>query len=167
MKKVAITFGSDHDAHHLDIAERISEGYVVIEAPDREVARRIAFAIFEKKWAFDYDLADVDWQSDIAKKGFYPAGELLRIAWLGFDRQAPMVAAIEGTYEAAEGGSNDAEIESLQEARDMLATVIDYTPADEREWDVPEPYELTIGPDIPTHLRASDLDLLDPDEREI
>ena len=41
---------------------------------------------------------------------------------------------IEDTFAAAEGDSNDAEIEALQAARDRLAALIDYTPAHERDW---------------------------------
>lgn len=152
MKKIAITFGPEQD--HPDIAERIQEGYVVIEAPTREIARGIADAIFGARlWSFDYDLDDVDWESDNARKGYYPAGELLRIAWLGFNQQKAIAIAIDDTYEAADGGSNDEEIQALQDARDLLAAIIGYIPEDERDWSVPESHELEVGPDLPTHLR--------------
>ena len=41
---------------------------------------------------------------------------------------------IEATFAAAEGDSNDDEIEVLQAARDRLAALIDYIPAHERDW---------------------------------
>jgi hypothetical protein len=128
MKKIAITFGPDHDEVHAHIAPRIHEGYVVIEAPDRRIARDIAFAIFGDKWAFDYDMRADGWEESNRTKGYHPAGELLRIAWIGVNTRAAITETIDNTYEAADGDSNDEEIEALQDARDLLAEIIDYIP---------------------------------------
>jgi len=74
-----ITFGvqygrrEDDDKHPLRM---YSDGYAVIEAPDEEMARRIAKAIFEDEWSMIYSV--------IPERQFAAAGELLRIAWLGY-----------------------------------------------------------------------------------
>lgn len=128
IKKIAITFGPDHRDVHAHIAPRIDEGYVVIEAPTHQIARDIAFAVFGEKWAFDYDLAFGHWEAENRRKGHHPAGELLRVAWLGANARNAIIATVDDTYEAADGDSNDAEIEALQDARDMLAELIDYRP---------------------------------------
>jgi hypothetical protein len=133
MKKVAITFGPAHSEFHEHIAPRIHEGYVVIEAPDREVARRMAEAIFGREWAFDYDMGDGTWMEENLRLGYHPAGELLRIAWLGINAQSAIISAVDATFEAAEGSSNDEEIEALQDARDLLAAIINYTPEEEKQ----------------------------------
>lgn len=72
-----ITFGVQYgrregDEHHP--LGMFSDGYAVIEAPTHEMARRLAFAIFEQKWAFLY--------SERPTQKHAPAGELLRIAWV-------------------------------------------------------------------------------------
>lgn len=138
--KTYVTFGTDHDDLHPNVGVKVSEGYVVIEAPTREQGRDIAFVILGTKWAFDYGTEHF---ADSIARGLYPAGELLRVGWLNFDRQKKIVLAVEDTWEKAEGGSNDEEIESLQEARDLLADIIDYTPSDERDWGEPAPLETT------------------------
>jgi hypothetical protein len=130
MKKIAITFGTDHNKIHAGIlgTPHASEGYVVIEAPAWRNARDIAFAIFGEKFAFDYDIEGSSWLADIEQKGYYPAGELLRIAWIGMNARSAITWTIDNTYEAADGDSNDEEIEALQDARDLLAEIIDYIP---------------------------------------
>lgn len=56
------------------------DGYAVIEAPDMETARKIAYAIFGDKYAFIYDTANFIDDGTAAR--WHHAGELLRIAWL-------------------------------------------------------------------------------------
>lgn len=131
MTDYAFTFGTDHN--HPILGERLSEGYVVIEAPGFDVARAMMFSLIGPAFAFQYDMSDGQWQRDNETKGFYPAGELLRIAWLGINQQTAIAIAIEDTYEKAEGGSNDDEIQALQDARDLLAAIIRYTPQEDRE----------------------------------
>lgn len=126
MTETVITFGSDHDVAHKHIASAIHEGYVVIEAPTREQGRDIAFVLFEDKWAFDYDIERFEESNQ--RSGYYPAGELLRVAWISEGRRSVIAAAIDHTYEAADGDSNDTEIEALQDVRDLLAELIHYTP---------------------------------------
>lgn len=136
--KTYITFGTDHDDAHPIIGTKLSEGYVVIEAPTRAMGRDIAFLIFGPRFAFDYGAEQF---ADSIARGLYSAGELFRLSWLSFERQRAVIDAVELTYAKADGGSNDEEIEALQEVRDLLADSIDYTPSDERYWDEPAPLE--------------------------
>ena len=89
MTEYAFTFGWAHDDMHAGLGlGELSRGYVVIEAPNREVAREIGKGLFgfDKHrgggetwhWAFDYELAAFD---TFENRQDYPAGELLRIAW--------------------------------------------------------------------------------------
>lgn len=55
------------------------DGYTVIEAPDEEAARKIAFAVFGMQWAFLYDRAEYP---DFKLEQYHPAGEELRIAFV-------------------------------------------------------------------------------------
>jgi len=55
------------------------DGYAVIEAPDLEMARRIANAIFGDKYAFIYPKSEFIDDGTAAK--WHHAGELLRICW--------------------------------------------------------------------------------------
>lgn len=58
------------------------DGYAVIEAPSRDVARAIAHAVLAP-WAFDYDAATFfERERRQSFKEMYPYGELLRIAWV-------------------------------------------------------------------------------------
>jgi hypothetical protein len=73
-----ITFGVqyEHDDHPLGMHP---SGYAVIEAPDMETARAIAFAIFDTAYAFVYDREH--FIDDGTKMRWHPLGELLRISW--------------------------------------------------------------------------------------
>jgi hypothetical protein len=55
------------------------DGYAVIEAPDLEMARRIAHAIFSDKYAFIYPKSEFIDDGTAAK--WHHSGEMLRIAW--------------------------------------------------------------------------------------
>ena len=85
--KIAVTFGvqyshrSDAEVHPMGM---FSDGYAVIEAPNREIARQMAFAAFDGKFAFDYDYDE--FVNDPRTAGWHPEGELLRIAWMGSER---------------------------------------------------------------------------------
>ena len=70
----------DYDRHPLGMHR---DGYAVIEAPTRELAREIAFVVFGRQRARDYDTAP---NAELA-----PAGELLRIAWIQPEIPAPRV----------------------------------------------------------------------------
>lgn len=116
-----ITFGVQYKEHPQHPDEEhpqgmFGDGYAVIEAPSRGAARDIAFAIFGKRWTFDYDR-----QPDPV---MYPAGEILRVPLI--TRTALLAAReqIADTYAKAEGDSNDEEIESLQGARDLLEQLV-------------------------------------------
>lgn len=82
IQEYAITFGvqygrrPDDDRHPLGM---FADGYAVIEAPDGETARKIAFAVFGQQWAFDYPLSEFlrEGSHELSRR----AGELLRIAW--------------------------------------------------------------------------------------
>ncbi|UDL15461.1 hypothetical protein SEA_PEPE25_86 [Microbacterium phage Pepe25] len=116
-----ITFGVQYKEHpqHPDEEHPLGmfgDGYAVIEAPSRGAARDIAFAIFGKRWSFDY--------AEQPNAAMYPAGEILRIPLI--TRTALLAAReqIADTYQKAEGDSNDDEIESLQGARDLLEQLV-------------------------------------------
>lgn len=81
MITIAVTFGTAHNEEHQNIIPEgsLSEGYVVIEAPNWAIARSIALAVFGQKFAFDYDYQD--FMDRREKSGLYRRGELLRIAW--------------------------------------------------------------------------------------
>lgn len=55
------------------------DGYTVIEAPDKETARNLAFALTDGKFAFIYDREEY---GEDRLADYHPAGEQLRIAWL-------------------------------------------------------------------------------------
>lgn len=80
VKEFFITFGvqykAEPDPNYPEEAHPLGmhgNGYAVIEAPDSEIARHIAFAVFGNQWAFFYDEAP--------EERFAPAGELLRLGW--------------------------------------------------------------------------------------
>ncbi len=131
-----ITFGSHPEMQHDWIAPRMHEGYVVIEAPTRIAGEKIADVLFgHHGWAFSYDEQHMEESNHRA--GYYPAGELARMAWIDTTRQLQIFNAIEDTYDKADGDSNDAEIRSLQEARDMLADIIQWEPEPEPRTETP------------------------------
>ncbi|QGZ16771.1 hypothetical protein PBI_DEWDROP_124 [Microbacterium phage Dewdrop] len=131
----AITFGVQYkpfsEFMHEDEKHPLGmhgNGYAVIEAPDREMARGIAFAIFGKQWSFDYELAEI--LGDERKQQFYPDGELLRIAW-----QTPeMVKRILDEVERITEGlpSRDPLYETAQGERTEFAKGRDKRLAEER-----------------------------------
>jgi hypothetical protein len=77
------TFGvqwSRHPGSDVHPLGMVHEGYAVIEAPDMEIARKIAYAIFGHLYAFIRDKEEfID--GGIAAK-WHHEGELLRIAWV-------------------------------------------------------------------------------------
>lgn len=76
---VGVQYGNrpDDEKHPLGLT---ADRYTVIEAPDIEVARKIAFAIFDQQWAFIYEYGtDYD---DEKLAQYHPGGEQLRIAWI-------------------------------------------------------------------------------------
>ena len=122
-----ITFGPDHANLHPHVGAQLNRGYVAIDTGTRDRDIAAAFAILGKQWAFDYQDAD-------RLDARYPDGEIARLALIGERSQKEIVALIEDTFAAAEGDSNDAEIEALQAVRDWVSTLLDYTPAHERDW---------------------------------
>ena len=78
-----VTFGvqfSRHPGADVHPLGMVKEGYAVIEAPDMDIARKIAHAIFGNLYAFIRDREEfID--GGIAAR-WHPEGELLRIAWL-------------------------------------------------------------------------------------
>lgn len=115
-----ITFGTQYQENPTHPegehpAGMFGNGYAVIEAPSRGAARDIAFTLFGKNWAFDYPTRP--------SAELYPAGEILRVSVLQVDQLRNIRAAVADTFEKAGADSNDEEIESLQETRDLLASV--------------------------------------------
>lgn len=80
--ETVITFGVQYGRREGDEKHPLGmygDGYAVIEAPSREVARRIAHAIFDGRWSFDYPLEE--FMVHPMRELFHPAGELMRIGW--------------------------------------------------------------------------------------
>lgn len=78
-----VTFGvqfSKHPGANKHPLGMVKDGYAVIEAPNMEMARRIAGAVFGVQWAFIRDKEEfID--GGIAAR-WHHDGELLRIAWV-------------------------------------------------------------------------------------
>jgi hypothetical protein len=73
LAKYFITFGMQYSHEDHPIFERAHpDGYVVILAPDRETARRMAWGAFGDRWAFDYD-------ENSFNASLHPLGEIGRI----------------------------------------------------------------------------------------
>lgn len=78
-----VTFGvqyghrPDDPKHPLGM---LADGYAVVEAPDRETARRLIVAVFGTEWSFDYS-AEEFLLGDTPVSRWHPDGELLRISW--------------------------------------------------------------------------------------
>lgn len=86
-----ITFGSqygrDPERSEIHPLEMSGHGYAVIEAPSYEIGRAIAFAIFNRQFAFVYGAEEWhDKDDDIPH--WYPEGELLRIRWVDREQLA-------------------------------------------------------------------------------
>lgn len=62
---------NDHSPHPVTPAAN-SDGWIVIEALDKDMAREIGFALFGKRWAFVYAAEEFD-------AGYHPLGELGRV----------------------------------------------------------------------------------------
>lgn len=118
------TFGSDHDRAHPWLGSlRLSEGYLTVEAGNIHREHAIGQAVLGPVYAFDYTNSE-QWRKDNETKGYYPAGELARITLITQAQRAEALDIIEQTFIAAEGDSNDDEIQILQQARDLLASLI-------------------------------------------
>lgn len=81
---VGVEFGNheSQESHPLGVT---GNGFSIIEAPDENIARNIAFAIFERKWAFMYD-RERDYSEEKIQQ-WHPDGEQLRIAWIDQQRK--------------------------------------------------------------------------------
>lgn len=79
VKDFYITFGVqyNHEPHPVIDHPSLANGYVVIEAPDYETARRLAFAVFGQKFSMIYD----SWERP--EDRFAPLGEVGRYSWTG------------------------------------------------------------------------------------
>jgi hypothetical protein len=124
-----ITFGTDHADIHPGLGARLDEGYFAVSLPGypswKELS--VAQALIGTTYAFDYQQRPGKDRPD-----WYVAGEIARLTLINERLQKQIVEAVEATFAAAEGNSNDAEITALQEARDLLASIIDYTPMADR-----------------------------------
>jgi len=83
IREYFVTFGvqfSRHPGADVHPLGMFKEGYAVIEAPDMDMAHKIAYAIFGDFWAFIRDREEfID--GGIAAR-WHHDGELLRIAWV-------------------------------------------------------------------------------------
>lgn len=75
-----VQYGADETRHVIHPLGMLGTGYAVIEAPDSETARAIAFAIFERKFSMIYTAEEFLHDQD-KHQFWYPDGELLRISW--------------------------------------------------------------------------------------
>lgn len=121
MSETFITFGVQYKANpqHPEEAHpfgMFGDGYAVIAGVEPPKAREVAHALFDQKWAFMYD--------EQPREQFAPAGEILRVAVLRRYQIQEAREVIQETFEAAEGDSNDEEIDALQKARDLLAEIV-------------------------------------------
>ena len=123
-----ITFGTDHDSAHPALGSQLSAGYVAIDLPGLPLGteRDLFYELFGARFAFDYPV-----EPGKDRPAWYFKGEIARIQLINEAHRREIVDTIEATYAAADGDSNDAEIAVLQEARDLLAGLIDYTPREE------------------------------------
>lgn len=115
-----ITFGVQYKEHpslgEVHPAGMHGDGYAVIEAESRDKGRQIAFALFDSNFAFDY--------ADRPNQFMYPAGELLRVKMIPKAVRKQAILALMDLEKAAEGGSNDREIEAGRQCADLLESLI-------------------------------------------
>ena len=123
-----ITFGTDHDNAHPALGAQLSAGYVAVSLPGLPpgTERDLFYELFGARFAFDYPSPP-----DGGSHAWYAKREIARIQLINEQHRRRIVSTIEATYAAADGDSNDAEIAVLQEARDMLAALIEYTHEEE------------------------------------
>lgn len=75
-----VTFGVRYNTEQHPVIDhpRLADGYLIIEAPDYETARRLAFALLGQKFSMIYD------QFDRGRvEAHHPLGELARYSWDG------------------------------------------------------------------------------------
>lgn len=80
VQEFMVTFGVQYNAEPHPVIDhpRLADGYLVIEAPDYETARRLAFALLGQKFSMVYDSLDRS-----RMENYYPLGELARYSWDG------------------------------------------------------------------------------------
>lgn len=80
ISEFGVTFGVQYkyQPHPYLEAPKVADGYVVIEAPDEENARKIARILFEDTWSRIYSELDPLNPKD---NSFYPLGEIARYSW--------------------------------------------------------------------------------------
>lgn len=123
--KTYITFGVQYKQVPTSMEERhpqgmFGSGYATIEAPDRESARGIAVALFDGRYAFDYE--------EKPRDHYVPDGEILRVAVLQRNQLQQMRELLAEAYAAADGVSNDEEIDVLVALRDVVAEMLGFEP---------------------------------------
>ncbi len=120
MQETYVTFGVQYKEQPSPYEERhplgmFGTGYATIQAPDRDAARAIAVALFGDKWAFDYP-----------EKPAFVTEEILRVAVIQRLQLQQLRELLDQAHEAADGGSNDEEIDALTDLRDAVAELIGY-----------------------------------------
>lgn len=80
IREFYVTFGVQYKEKPLYLDEQHprgmhGNGYAVIEAPTEEIARALAHAVFNQRWAFLYETAPAG--------EYAPAGEIMRLSWTG------------------------------------------------------------------------------------
>lgn len=74
-----LTFGQQYrrEPHPLGAISH-PDGWVTVIAPDEKTARQLVLNKADEKWAFLYDMDDVEGKSDAWWRSFHPLGELAR-----------------------------------------------------------------------------------------
>lgn len=118
-----ITFGTGYVEHPTDAYSThpqgmFGTGYATMVAEDREVGVRLAHAVFNGRYAFDYP--------EKPREDYVPDGELLRVVVLQRGQLTEASALLDAAYGEAVGGSTDDELEALHAVREMLADIVGY-----------------------------------------
>ncbi|AWN07794.1 hypothetical protein HOT31_gp124 [Microbacterium phage Hendrix] len=100
IQEYAVTFGVQYG--RLPDADQHPQGfhgdeYIVIEAPDEVVARKIVFAIVSDRWAGLYPLEE--FVTHPMRGTWHPNGEVLRIAWQTPDQMNDIMNTMESIVE--------------------------------------------------------------------
>lgn len=80
IRDFAVTFGVQYknQPHPILDHPNVADGYVVIEAPDEDTARKIAENLFDDTWSMLYDSKFPRYPRD---SDFFPLGEIARYSW--------------------------------------------------------------------------------------
>lgn len=80
ISEFGVTFGVQYkyQPHPYLEAPKVADGYVVIEAPNEEDARKISNILFENTWSMIYNPED---PRSPQNNDYFPLGEIARYSW--------------------------------------------------------------------------------------